>query len=81
MKTSNKCLCGNCEYEDTGLIYVKPETVKHGETPNGYCSWGQARDGKWYSINYWNNHPMNERGFNAEVRWNISSNDYAVYGI
>ena len=68
--------------DDAGLIYVKPETVKHGETSKcGYCSWGQARDGKWYSINYWKNHSMNERGFNAEVRWDILPSDYDIFGI
>ena len=56
----------------TGLIYVKEESVAHGHiNGHGYCSWGQAKDGKWYSINYYPKHPMNNQGFNAEVRWEI----------
>jgi len=67
--------------EDTGLVHVKPETVKHGETTYGHCTWGQTKNGRWYSINYWPKHPMNERGFNAEVRWDIPTQDYDLYGI
>ena len=68
--------------EDAGLTYVKPESVKHGEVEgHGYCTWGQAKDGRWYSINYFPKHPMNERGFNAEIRWDIQARDYAAFGI
>ena len=68
--------------EDTGLTYVKPETVKHGEVDRfGYCSWGQTRDGRWYSINYFPKHPMNERGFNAEIRWRLAPREQAAFGI
>ena len=68
--------------EDKGLTHVKPETVKHGEVDGfGYCSWGQTRDGRWYSINYFPKHPMNERGFNAEIRWRLAPREQAAFGI
>jgi hypothetical protein len=68
--------------EDAGLIHVKPETVKHGIVKGyGYCSWGQAKDGRWYSINYHQRHPMNDRGFNAEARWMLHPGNYDVFNI
>ena len=70
------------EPNDVGLAYVKPETVKHGEAGKfGFCSWGQDKSGKWYSINYWPKHSMNGRGFNAEIRWTIESRDYEAFKI
>ena len=75
--------------EDAGLTYVKPETVKHGEVDRfGYCSWGQTKDGRWYSINYFGcasertkERRSITRGFNAEIRWEILPRDYAAFGI
>jgi hypothetical protein len=68
--------------ENAGLTYVKLETLAHGTVKGyGYCSWGQARDGRWYSINYYKNHPMNDRGFNAEVRWEILPENYDVFNL
>jgi len=67
--------------EDAGLIYVKPETVKHGETTNGYCSWGQDKTGKWWSINYYPLRKELKGIYNAEVRWDILPSNYDVYGI
>jgi hypothetical protein len=66
--------------EDTGLTYVKPETVKHGMVDKiGCCSWGQDETGKWWSINYFGNRPSGN--LNAEIRWDILPRDYAAFGI
>lgn len=70
------------EKNNEGLIYVAPDSITHGVVEgHGYCLWGQAKDGKWYSINYYQNHPMNQEGFNAEVRWEILESEYDLYNI